>query len=134
MGEYTGALFALSLPLIVSGRIDRVSAATGILVGLLALSMFVGGGAATSRFLLLWNEGLSGTLPGTVYAVAAGALALTFVALLRSQQTMAAMGVALLIAGGVGLHNTYQTGLVVAGLAALCLARAARSTAIETAE
>lgn len=125
VAEYSGALFALSLPLVVSRRIDRVSAATGILVGLLAFGMFVGGGAATSRFLLLWNEGLSGTLPGTVYAAAAGALALTFVALFRNQQVVAAMGVALLVAGGVGLHNTYQTGLVVAGLAALCLAGSA---------
>ena len=122
VGEYSGALFALGLPLVVSRRIDRVSAATGILVGLLAFGMFIGGGAATSRFLLLWNEGLSGTLPATVYAAAAGALALTFVALLRSQQVVAAMGAVLLVAGGVGLHNTYQTGLVVAGLAALCLA------------
>jgi hypothetical protein len=28
----------------------------------------------------------------------------------------------LLITGGIGLHSTYQTGLVVIGLAVLCLA------------
>ena len=122
VGEYSGAVFALSLPLLVLRRIDRVSAVTGLLVGLLAFGMLAGEGAATSRFLLLWNVGLSGTLPATVYAAGAGALALTFMALFRSRQVVAAMAVILLVAGGMGLHNTYQTGLVVAGLAALCLA------------
>ena len=120
-GELSGALFALSLPLLARHKIDRVSLAVGTLVAVLAFGMFVGGGGATSRILLLWNAGLSGTLPGTVYAAAAGAIALSFVALARNGQVLAAMGVALLIAGGLGLHNTYQTGLVVAGLAALCL-------------
>ena len=122
VGELSGALFALSLPLLARRHIDRVSFAAGAVVAVFAYSLFAGGGGATARILLLWNVGLSGVLPGTVYAVAAGALAMTFVALLRSRQVVAAMAVALLVAGGLGLHNTYQTGLVVAGLAALYLA------------
>lgn len=129
VAEYAGVLFALSLPLLAAGRIDRVSVAVGAAVGALAFVMFAGAGASTSRILLLWNEGLSGTLPGTVYAVCAGALAASFAALVRSQQPAAAVAVALLAAGGVGLHSTYQSGLVVAGLALLCLAGPAGRTA-----
>ena len=122
VGELSGAAFALSLPLLARRRVDRPSVVVGVAVGVVAFAMFVGGGETTSRILLLWNAGLSGTLPGTVYAAGAGALALTFVALLRGREMLAAMAVALLVTGGLGLHNTYQTGLVVAGLAALCLA------------
>ncbi|MBA4181652.1 MAG: hypothetical protein C0506_13770 [Anaerolinea sp.] len=122
VGELSGVLFALSLPLLARRNTDRVSSAAGLAAAVVAFGMLVAGGGATSRILLLWNAGLSGTLPGIVYAVAAGSLAFTFVALVRARQTVPAMAVALLVAGGLGLHNTYQTGLVVAGLAALCLA------------
>lgn len=120
--ELSGAAFALSIPLLAKQHIDRLSVAVGIVVGLMAFGLFVGGGSTTSRILLLWNVGLSGTLPGVVYAAGAGAIALTLVALARARETFAATAVALLVAGGIGLHNTYQTGLVVAGLAALCVA------------
>jgi len=122
VGELSGAAFALSLPLLARQHIDRLSGAVGVAVGVAAFAMFVGGGSSTSRILLLWNAGLSGTLPGVVYAAGAGAIALTLVALLRARETFAATAILLLVAGGIGLHNTYQTGLVVAGLAALCLA------------
>jgi hypothetical protein len=134
VAEYSGCAFALALPLAVGRRPDRASLIAGGAVTVIAFGSFAANGGATSRILLLWNEGLTGALPGVVYAAAAGALVLAFVSLARSGQAMAAMGVALLVSGGLGLHNTYQTGLVVAGLAALCIAvaPAARDAAAET--
>lgn len=119
--ELAGVVFALSSPFFLASRGDRVSRWVGIGVGGAALLMFVGSGS-TSRFLLLWNVGLSGILPGVVYGVAAGALAFVIAGLLRSQDRLAAVGLLLLVSGGIGLHNTYQSGLIVAGLAAMALA------------
>jgi hypothetical protein len=124
VAEYSGSAFALALPLAVGRRPDRASLIAGGLVAVIAFGSFTANGGATSRILLLWNEGLTGALPGVVYAAAAGALVLAFVSLARSGQSLVAMAVALLVAGGLGLHNTYQTGLVIAGLAALCIAAA----------
>ncbi len=121
-GEISGVAFALCLPLLARRHIDRLSVSVGVVVGVTAFGIFLGGGATTSRILLLWNAGLSGTLPGVAYAAGAGAIATSFVALLRGREVLAATAVALLVAGGLGLHNTYQTGLVVAALAALCRA------------
>lgn len=124
LAEYSGCLFALAMPFAVGRRPDRASLVIGAVIGAIALGSFSAGGGATARILLLWNEGLSGSLPGVVYAAAAAALAVTLVSLARSSQVMAAMGLALLVSGGLGLHNTYQTGLVISGLAAFCIAAA----------
>ncbi len=103
----------------------------GASVGVLTFGMFAGSGGSTSRILLLWNEGLSGTLPGTVYAVAAGTLTIAFVALLQGRHYLAAMAIVLLVAGGLGLHNTYQSGLVIAGLAVLAVSTPRTGVAAE---
>lgn len=120
--EYLGVAFALAMPLMVTrpgaGRAPLIA---GITVTALGLVFFLGNGS-TSRFLLLWNEGLSGALPGLAYALAGGALAATFAGLVRSGRGLEAVAVALLVAGGIGLHNTYQSGLVVVALGLLCLA------------
>jgi len=129
--ELAGLAFALSLPLIVAGN-DRRSTVAGGAVALLALTFFLGNGS-TSRFLLLWNVGLSGTLPGVAYAAAAGAIAFAAVRCLRIGSPLGACGVVLLVAGGIGLHSSYQSALAIAGLTALYLAlrdsSAARSAA-----
>lgn len=116
--EYTGLGFALSTPLLLRGYVPALARWVGVGVSLLALAVFLGNGS-TSRFLLLWNVGLAGSLPSFLYAAAAGALALTLVGLWRAGHQVEAAGLLLLITGGIGLHNTYQSGLVVAGLAAL---------------
>ena len=116
--EIFGIAFALSTQLLASRGKDRAARWAGAAVALLALAFFLGNGS-TSRFLLLWNVGLSGILPGFAYAVAAGALAFALVRLVRAGRGLEAAGLALLITGGIGLHSTYQSGLVVAGLAAL---------------
>ena len=125
--EYLAVAFAVTSPLLVARSMDRTSQWAGAGVGLMALLLFLGNGA-TMRFLLLWNAGLSGVLPGVVYAIAAGALALTVVALARRGAVLAAAGILLLITGGIGLQSTYQSGLVVAGLASFALALAHPAT------
>lgn len=83
---------------------------------------FLGNGGATARFLLLWNEGLSGALPSVAYAGASGCLAATLVALVKARNGLAAAGPVLLVTGGIGLHSTYQSGLVITGMALLAMA------------
>ena len=110
--------------------IKRTRGATiaGAVAALLTFAMLLGG-AATTKILMLWNFGLSGALPSVFYAAAAGALAVTVVALARQGRGLAVAGVTLVAIGGIGLHSTYQSGLVVVGLAALCIAAAAARSA-----
>lgn len=119
--EYFALAFALSSPLLLGRGPDRASQWAGAVVALLGVAVFIGNGS-TMRFLLLWNVGLAGLFPGVVYAVAAGALALTAVGFARSGSGLAAAGLLLLVTGGVGLQSTYQSGLVVAGMAAMAIA------------
>lgn len=121
-GEVAGVGFAVASPLMVRGRIGRGTWIAATLVGLMAFGAFVGAGGSTSRILLLWNEGLSGTMPSIAYGIAAAGLTASLVALWRSGQTAFAAALLLLVAGGIGLHNTYQSGLVIAGLATLMVA------------
>jgi hypothetical protein len=123
-GEVSGVGFAVASPLMVEGRIGRRTWVLAAGVGIITFAAFVGAGGSTSRILLLWNEGLSGTMPSLAYGVAAAGLTASVVGLWRSGQTAAAAALVLLVAGGIGLHNTYQSGLVIAGLATLLVAGA----------
>ena len=118
--ELAGLTFAISLPLLVARPHDRAATIAGVAVTAFALAFFLGNGS-TSRFLLLWNVGLSGTLPGVAYAAAAGAIAFSGVQFWRSGSPLAASGVLLLVAGGIGLQSSYQSALAIAGIAALYL-------------
>lgn len=120
--EVVGVAFALSVPLLARGVVDRVSVASGAVVAAVVFAAFLGNGGATARFLLLWNEGLSGVLPSAVYAGAAGCLAATLAAFARARNGLATAGLVLLVTGGIGLHSTYQSGLVIAGMALLAMA------------
>ena len=121
--EAGGLAFALSTPLLVRGSLDRLARWAGIVVAAVLILALLRDGS-TLRFLLLWNVGLSGSMPGIAYAAAAGALAYSALALFRQGATLAAAGLLLLISGGLGLHSTYQSGLALAGLAALIVASA----------
>ena len=79
------------------------------------------GNGSTSRFLLLCIAGISGSLPSFFYAVAAGALAYTMLRAARSGAPLVSAGLILMVAGGLGLHSTYQSALVVAGFASLAV-------------
>lgn len=120
IAEFAGIAYAVSTPLLVPARADRLSRWLGVGAGGLVFVALLGNGS-TSRFLLLWNAGLSGTLPAFVYAAAAGALVYTLVAAWRAKSPFVTAGVILLVAGGIGLHSTYQSSLVLAGLASLAV-------------
>jgi hypothetical protein len=83
---------------------------------------------ATVKILLLWNFGLAGYFPAFFYAVAFGALAFTALSS-RSTDAPLALGLALLVFGGLGLHSSYQSGLVLLGLVALATTNPTRETA-----
>jgi hypothetical protein len=119
--EYTGLGFAISTPLLLGRAPTRGGYITGVAVTLLVALVFMGN-TATSRFLLLWNVGLAGSMPGVLYAAAAGAIAVTALEMFRTGRRLEAAGMLLLVTGGIGLHSTYQSGLVVVGLAALVIA------------
>jgi len=94
--------------------------AMGALLGGVLLAGFIVA-PATVRILLLWNVGLPGAMPAAAYGIVALAVGVTVVDAARRGQLATAAGVALLVAGGIGFQSTYQSGLVVAGLAALAL-------------
>jgi hypothetical protein len=116
--EFAGLAFAVSTPLLAQRPRQRSTHWLAAGAGGLILLTFLGNGS-TSRFLLLWNVGLSGIVPGFVYALAGAALVYAVVALWRQGSGLAASGLLLLVAGGIGLHSTYQSSLVVVGLTAL---------------
>jgi hypothetical protein len=118
--ELLGIAYACTTPLLVDRSRDRVAVGLGIAAGMLVFVGMIGNGS-TSRFLLLWNAGLSGTLPSFFYAVAAGALAYTMLRAARSGAPLVSAGLILMVAGGLGLHSTYQSALVVAGFASLAV-------------
>jgi len=118
---WLGEAAALALPLagVAVARPAGVRAwlaagAAAVITGIL----MAGPSGWTLRFLTLWNLGLAGALPSFAYAVAAG----TGTAALLAVRPQAWVPIALLVAAGLGLHNTYQSALAVAGLALLVLA------------
>lgn len=125
--EVIGAGFALATPLFMHRTVGRIPAILGISVAVVTWIAFLGNGGATARFLLLWNEGLSGVLPSVVYAVAAGCLAATLAACLHARNIAGAAGLVLLVTGGIGLHSTYQSALALSGLVVLAVAFAPES-------
>lgn len=117
-GEIAAVVFALSAPWTMRAAPGRTAVAVATGVGIVTFAMLVTS-PSTSKVLLLWNEGLSGGYPALLYAAAAGAVVATAGGLAARGQWVAAIAFALLVFGGFGLHNTYQTGLAVAGIATL---------------
>lgn len=86
------------------------------------VGLLVGGAMAapsgwTARFLTLWNLGVAGSFPAAVYGAAAAAGTAALIGGYRAAWPVAP----LFLAGGLGLHNTYQSALVVTGLARMAL-------------
>lgn len=111
---------AVTSPLVVASRPHRRSIFVGTLVGVTVAGAIVVNGA-TIKILALWNFGLAGVLPTLCYGVAAGALTITIVTAWRTRDRVLVVAFLLLVAGGIGLHSTYQSGLVVAGLGLVVL-------------
>jgi hypothetical protein len=135
--EIAAFAFGISTPLLAQRRPGRAAVATGLVAALVTAAMFQAGGGSTARILMLWNGGVQGALPGILYAAAAGAVAMTITGRAKERAWLEVAGMVLLFTGGVGLHNTYQSGLALVGLACLVLAvaerpaGAARASAVE---
>lgn len=127
VAEVLAVVAAVTSPLLLRVRPDRRSIGVGLVAGVVVVAMLTAN-SWTTTILMLWNFGLAGTLPWVLYGAAFGALSCTFVSLVRDADRGRAIALALLFAGGIALHSTYQTGLVIAGLALLG-SEAERSTA-----
>ena len=92
-------------------RRDLTAAAV---VAVLVLGALVANGS-TVKILLLWSFGLAGYYPSILYAAAAAALVLALAGARRAADRLALGGLVLLLVGGLGLHSTYQSGLVLLG-------------------
>ncbi len=111
-------LFGAALALLwATPRVRSTEVVAGVVVAL-----FVGGvlvaSPATSKVLMLWTVGMPGYFSAPVYALVAGVLTATLLAARRARPDLA-VGLGLLVVGGIGLQNSYQTLLVVCGLAVL---------------
>lgn len=118
--EFLGLAYACTTPLLVHRSRDRMATGVAIAVGMLVYVAMLGNGS-TSRFLLLWNAGLSGTLPSFFYGLAAAALTYTTLRAGRSGLPLVSSGLVMIVAGGLGLHSSYQSALVIVGTMSLAL-------------
>jgi hypothetical protein len=122
--EFFLILAGLSAPLLLRRPPSRSGLVAGAAAALVVTAAFTSA-SSTVAILLLWNVGVPGWLPGVVYAVAVGSLTATaWSAAARGERTVLA-GIVLLVAGGVGMISTYQSGLVL--MAVLVLGGAADS-------
>jgi hypothetical protein len=74
------------------------------------------GGASTLSIMVLWNLGVPGWLPGIAFALAFGGIVTAVWSAMASGDRVTAIGIVLLLGGGVGLISTYQTGLALAAI------------------
>lgn len=111
-------LAAVTSPLLLRHRPTRAATIAGVVVALLALGALRAAGP-TLFVVVLWNLGIPGWLPAIVYAAALGALITTLWTAVSGGEQLTAIGLVLLIAGGVGTISTYQTGLVLLAIAML---------------
>ncbi|HZJ07818.1 MAG TPA: hypothetical protein VFD59_20505 [Nocardioidaceae bacterium] len=119
-GETLALSAALASPLLLARRPARSTIAVGAGVAVLCSAALVAN-PSTTKILLLWNFGLAGYFPSIVYGAALGAITITVIGLARQAKVDTAIAVALVAMGGIGLHSTYQSALVVAGLGLLAL-------------
>lgn len=115
LGEAATLLAVLVAAVAWGRRCTRREVVVAGAAGLLVLGALVGNGS-TVKILMLWNFGLPGSLPSVVYGAAAAGLTLALLGARRSGGFATLTGLALVVVGGVGLHSTYQSGLVIAGM------------------
>ncbi|GIW15934.1 MAG: hypothetical protein KatS3mg063_1787 [Tepidiforma sp.] len=121
--ELTGLAFALTLPLSVRRRPGPRALAAGIAAGAAAGGLLAAP-ASSGRIILLWNGGLSSGFPIPFYALAAAGLVIAAVQARSTRDQALFSAILLVAAGGLGLHNTYQTLLVLVGALAPALVAA----------
>lgn len=108
----------VTAPLLVSRQV----ATSGVLAGFAAFLVVAAGfsvGGSTLAILALWNLGVPGWFSPLAFGLAFGGLVTATWSALAAGERMTAACIGLLVAGGVGMISTYQTGLVLAALAVL---------------
>lgn len=117
LAEGLAVLACATSPMLVRAGPRKAPFMVGIGFGLASLIALLAS-PATVKILLLWNFGLAGYFPALVYAIAFGTLAFTIFSC-RVADPRLALGLTLLVFGGLGLHSSYQSGLIVLGLATI---------------
>ncbi len=98
----------------LSGR----SVVVGFAAGGLALTLLNAQPAAV-KTLMLWNLGLAGYFHSLVYAAAIGCVAYVSHDAWRRGDRSVAIGIAFVVAGGIGLHSTIQSAAFLMGVVIL---------------
>jgi hypothetical protein len=118
-GELFFVVALLLLPvLLVAPPWPRQALLAGALATLLTAGMLAGN-ASTVRILAIWTFGLAMPVLTPLYALAAGTVVATAVALWRAGRTTEACGLALVVLGGFGPPSSYQADLLLAGVVLL---------------
>lgn len=108
-------LAGVTAPLLVSRSVTTPAVVAGFAAFLIVASGFSIGGS-TLAILTLWNLGVPGWFSPLAFGLAFGGLVIATWSALAAGDRMTAAAIALLVAGGVGMISTYQTGLVLAAL------------------
>lgn len=115
-GDVLAVAGALTFPLLLRRPPRGASLGTGLAVAVVVTALLTWA-SSTTAILSLWAFGITASLPLVSYALAAGAMAATVHEASRQDNRGLAGAVMLVMAGGIGLISTYQTTLLVVGLA-----------------
>lgn len=129
-GDLVSVAAATTLPLLLGSR-PSLKALTAGLVAMSVIAAALWTASSTISILVLWSFGIPAALPPLLYGVGAGAAVATVWSAVERGRTPLAAAVVLLSAGGFSLISTYQTTLVVAGLALAVMDLAGSSRPID---
>lgn len=115
-GDVLAVAGALTFPLLLRRPPRGGSLGTGLAVTVVVAALLTRA-SSTTAILALWAFGITASLPVVFYALAAGAMAATIHESSRQGNRGLAGAAMLVMAGGIGLISTYQTALLVVGLA-----------------
>jgi hypothetical protein len=115
-GDILAVAGAVTFPLLLGRSPSRGPLLTGVAVaGVVgALLTWV---SSTTAILALWAFGVTASLPPLVYGLAAAGMAVTVHQAVLDRDRRVAAATMLVLAGGIGLVSTYQSALVLVGLA-----------------
>ncbi|HSL26564.1 MAG TPA: hypothetical protein VLA54_09815 [Acidimicrobiia bacterium] len=119
-GEVLAVAAGISAPLVLGERLTRRATGLGLAVAF-AATLALAWRPSPFRVLVLWSFGMPVSLPAWTYGLAAGLVTATVWQAWSNRRWGMVGGLLLLFSGGVGLISTYQSALVVAGLAALAI-------------
>lgn len=106
---------AVTFPLLLRRRPSRRALITGI-VGAGVVGALLTWVSSTTAILALWAFGVTASLPPLVYGLAAAGMAITVHQGVQDRDRRVVAAALLVLAGGIGLVSTYQTGLLLVGL------------------